>query len=143
MTKKPKPPSEDGIQIAAVRRLRENPPVNALWTATLNGIRLTMNAAKKAKAMGLNRGTADLQFLKFDDGVTYYPECKRPGGRLSLEQIEFRNACQASGRDIWGVWTTVDELFDLLDRWGIRFAERAPIPSDPSKSPMENFLHDL
>lgn len=84
------------------------------WTASLTGTYLSMAARTRAKAMGVQRGLPDLQFL-FPDGVTRYIELKAGAG-LSPEQREFRDRCAA--HDIWALCRSIDDVATALTRWG-------------------------
>lgn len=86
------------------------------WTASLTGVHLTIQAATRAKAMGVRRGWPDLSFL-FPDGVTRYIELKA-GASLSPEQREFRDAAAPHG--IWAVCRSVDEVEATLRGWGVK-----------------------
>lgn len=99
-------------------------PPSIFWTASLTGTHLTMQAAARAKAMGVRRGLPDLVFV-FPDGVSRWIELKTPTGSLSPEQRVFRDLCRDSGRDIWALARTVEEVAETLTRWG------APMKAHP------------
>ncbi len=67
----------------------------------MNGARLSMSQAKKAKREGMEAGTPDL-FVIFADGPeprVLFIECKTETGRLSKEQKAWRDDCKRYGHD--------------------------------------------
>lgn len=92
-------------------------PPSIFWTASLTGTNLSIRAATKAKAMGVRRGLPDLCFV-FPDGITRFIELKAPKGSLTPEQQAFRDLCSKSGRDIFAVCRSVEEVDATLRGWG-------------------------
>lgn len=97
-------------------------PGSVIWTASLAGVNLSMQAANKAKSMGVSRGWPDLQFL-FPDGVTRYIELKA-GASLSPEQRDFRDRTTPHG--IFAVCRSVEEVAATLRGWGAVLREHRP-----------------
>lgn len=93
-------------------------PGSIIWTASLAGHgKLSMAARNKAKAMGLQPGWPDLQFL-FPDGVTRYVELKSATGSLTPEQRDFR--ARTERHNIFAVCRSVEEVETALRAWGAR-----------------------
>ncbi len=107
---------ETRLQISVKQYLNLCLPSDVQWTASLTGVNLTIQAATRAKAMGVRRGWPDLTFL-LPDGRTVYIEMKA-GASLSPEQREFRDAATPHG--IWAVCRSVDEVEAQLRAWGVR-----------------------
>jgi hypothetical protein len=107
---------ETRLQISVKQYLNMCLSDDVLWTASLTGVHLSMQARTRAKAMGVRRGFPDLQFL-FPDGVTRYIELKA-GASLSPEQRDFRDAAKPHG--IWAVCRSVDEVEAQLRSWGAK-----------------------
>lgn len=116
--------SEAALQIAVKQYLTLCLPDDVEWTASSAGVTLgaskaaRMRQGAKAKAMGLRKGWPDLQFL-FADGVTRFIELKTETGSLQPEQREFRDRCKASGRDIWAMCRSLNEVIATLSAWGV------------------------
>jgi len=115
---------EHRFQVGVVEYLTYALPPDHRFTASAAGARMGMNTAKKLKDAGVRRGWPDIQIL-FPSGVTRYIELKSLKGPLRPDQIEFRDACVATGRDIWAMARTLEEVESTLLRW--RVAVRAPL----------------
>ena len=76
-----------------------------------------MHVAVKMKAAGVRRGWPDIQIL-FPSGVTRYVELKAKQS-LSDEQKAFRAACEATGRDLWAMARTLEDVEAALLRWKV------------------------
>lgn len=87
------------------------------WTSDASGVRVGMQTAKKMKEAGVKRGNPDIRIL-FPSAVTRYVELKADGS-LSKEQKEFRDFCIATGRDIWAMARTLDQVQAILLRWKV------------------------
>jgi hypothetical protein len=61
-------------------------------------------AGNRAKAMGVQPGVADLEFM-MRGGKTCYIELKRPGGVQSRDQKEFEALCQVLGHEYHVIFT--------------------------------------
>lgn len=116
---------EAKLQISVKQYLSYCLPDDILWTASLTGVHLSMQARTKAKAMGVRRGFPDLMFL-FPDGVTRYIELKTATGSLSPEQREFRDRAKPYG--VWALCRSLDEVIAALRSWGIALRERQYTP---------------
>lgn len=108
---------EHRFQCEVVEALTWAVPDDYKWTANAAGVRVSMHVAKKMKAAGVRRGWPDLQIL-FPSAVTRYIELKVKAG-LSTDQEDFRDACLATGRDIWALCRTLDEVEVVLRRWNV------------------------
>ena len=109
---------EHQFQVQVVGYLRYALPPEHVWTANAAGVRVSMHVAVKMKAAGVRRGWPDLRIL-FPSGVTRFIEVKAGQG-LSPEQREFRDFCAATGRDIWALAKSVEDVEAALLRWRIQ-----------------------
>lgn len=102
-------------------------PSSIIWTANAAGVTLgktkeaRLRQGAKSKAMGVQKGWSDLQFL-FPDGVTRFIELKTDVGTLRPEQRDFRDRCYAAERTlgfpIWSVCRSLEEVDSVLRSWG-------------------------
>lgn len=106
------------LQAAVAQYLTYALPPEYLWTCDLSGVKLTDGQAYMAKGQGMQAGNPDIRIL-FPTGVTRYWELKSAAGVLSPAQMVFRDACLASGRDIWALIRTSDEAEACLLRWRV------------------------
>lgn len=96
-------PLEDDVQ-AEVRRLYVAAGCKVYWLS------------QKRKS-GQSKGLADLFVFHRGRAISFWHECKRPGGELTDEQLEFRELCRAtSTRHVSG---GVKEARIAIDRWGL------------------------
>lgn len=87
MRKKNASPEHD-IQCEVVRRLKEHAP-EVMFCATVGGVRLSMNQAKRMKAAGYLAGIPDLLFFEpRGEFVGLAIELKAKRGRVSAAQRE-------------------------------------------------------
>lgn len=105
---------EAALQIEIKKYLTVALPPSILCTASLAGAHLHVRTATKAKAMGVQKGWPDLQFL-FPDGVTRYIELKA-GASLSPEQKAFRDYAEPLG--IWALGRSLEDVVKTLRGWG-------------------------
>jgi hypothetical protein len=94
-------------------------PELALLNGSLNGVRLTIGQAKKAKAAGMRRGYPDL-FLPVARGNYHglYIELKAKGGRVQPEQKEWLQALREQGyycSVCYGAMEAWDEIVNYLE----------------------------
>lgn len=108
---------EHRFQVAVATYLTYALPAGYHFTANPAGMRTTMNVAVKNKAAGVRRGWPDMQIL-FPTGVTRYIELKIDAD-LSKDQKDFRTACTVTGRDIWSLARTIEEVEAALLRWKV------------------------
>lgn len=108
---------EHQLQVQLVGMLKLALPGDHPFTANAAGVRVNMGVAVKMKAAGVVRGWPDVQIL-FPSAVTRYAEIKA-GSSLSVEQKAFRAACAATGRDIWDLWKSPEDLWAGLERWRV------------------------
>jgi hypothetical protein len=109
---------ELALQIAVKQYLDAALPANYLWTASAAGVRVAMHTATQMKAAGIKRGFPDILILSPRGGVVWI-ELKAKDGSLLPEQKAFRDHCQATGRDIWALARSVDDVEAALKRWGV------------------------
>ena len=70
----------------------------------------------RLKKMGLRSGVADLVFIK--DGLVYFLEMKRPGGKWSVAQQLFAGDCYLVGAR-YAIAYSFDEAVKILKEWGL------------------------
>lgn len=109
---------EHRFQCAVADYLTFAMPKGYLWTADAAGVRVGMQTAIKMKAAGVHRGWPDVRIL-FPSAVTRFIELKAKDGRLSPDQIAFREFCENTGRDIWAMARTLEEVEAALVRWRV------------------------
>lgn len=117
--RKPNANPEAKLQATVVQYLKLALPADVLWTATLNGISMTMFARTKAKAQGMRPGISDLIVVIPGKGARFI-ELKSDVGRLSDEQKEWAAAL----RSWWATCRSVEEVADALTSWGIQLRHR-------------------
>jgi len=106
------------LQAGIVQFLTYALPPEYVWTADASGARTSAATAAKLKASGVKRGNPDLRIL-CPDGLTRYMETKPEGRKLTPEQLAFKLACIATGRDIWGLARSIEDAERHCLRWGI------------------------
>lgn len=109
---------EHRLQVAVAVYFTFAMPDEYVWTASVAGMRGSIYQGVKAKAAGLKKGWPDLQIL-FPSAVTRYIELKASAGGLSDEQKTFRDFCKATGRDIWALCRTPEEVEAQCLHWKI------------------------
>lgn len=88
---------EHDIQCEVVRRLKEHAP-DVMFCATVGGVRLSMNQAKRMKSAGYLAGIPDLLFFEPRQGfVGLAIELKAKRGRVSSAQREAIQKLNARG----------------------------------------------
>ena len=89
---------EHDAQVALVDLVQSMAP-DILFTATVGGVRLSMNQAKRMKAAGYLRGVPDLLFFEPRDGwhgLAIELKAKK-GGRVSADQRRVLDELSARG----------------------------------------------
>jgi hypothetical protein len=85
----------------------------AILAALRNYLRLRgWYVIRHQQSMGSHKGLSDLTAIK--DGITVYLETKRPGGRLSPVQEQFRMAIEGHG-GIYRVVASYEEVITVVD----------------------------
>lgn len=114
---------EADLQRAITRYLRLALPdgCGVIWSSTLNGVRLSTEAARrKAKEQGLNSGVVlDLVFIPVHGprmGIAHWIEVKPKGGYPSDEQRVTLAALEPVG--LGRVCRSVVEVHEALVAWG-------------------------
>lgn len=110
---KNKSPEHD-LQVKLVDYIREVDP-SIFFTATVGGVRLSINQAKRMKAAGYLRGIPDLLIFEPSGGFSGLAiELKAAKGRASVYQLEALKALKSRG---WRaeVSTGWDQTVELLN----------------------------
>ncbi len=118
---KPNASPEADFQLAVIEYLRFALPDNYRFRAGLEGVRLSINQATRAKALGARKGWPDLMLFNRETRGIRWIELKAPKGRLTPEQTEIA----AELGDHLAVCRTLEEVEAALIRW--RVAVRAPL----------------
>lgn len=134
---------ERQIHLGVVQLLKLNAAPGVVWFHTANERRTTPKEAAFLKRMGVLAGVADFCLLiprarnigkgplggLEDRYVTTadpaFLELKRPGGRLSVAQEQFRDDVTAIGC-LWGLAYSTDTAADLLRQWGALRSNAVP-----------------
>ena len=96
-------------------------PALGLLFATLNGVRLTPGAAKKAKAMGLNKGCPDLWLPVPNHGFHgLVIELKDGDGKLRPEQVDWLDALNQYGYRATCCRGADDAIQTIMEYLGIK-----------------------
>ena len=83
--------------------------------SSLNGIRLTIGQAVKAKKAGMRKGIFDILIpFPFDCSNGLFIECKAGKNKLTDEQLEFKEDAENNGY-ICGVVRSLQEFIDLIN----------------------------
>lgn len=123
-------PLERQIHMGVVQILTFSAVPGLVWTHVANERRTTPREGAFLKRMGLRAGWADFTLLipaqvSLNINVASpllvplvaFLELKRPGGRLSVAQEQFRDDVTAIGC-LWGLAYSTDTAADLLRSWG-------------------------
>ncbi len=93
--KAPRDNPEARLQRAVVQHLLLAGHGDVVWFHVPNGMKSTGRHVNNMKRMGLRPGVADLVILA--DGKAYCMELKAKGGKQTVEQIAFQEACELAG----------------------------------------------
>ena len=117
-------PRENAVQRAVVALIETVVP-GAFVFAIPNAARRNRGGKAGNAVPGLKAGMPDLGFMcpQFP-GVTFYPEVKRPGGKLSQAQRVCHAALRQCGAPVTVV-EGIDEMRIALAAWGIKTREVA------------------
>lgn len=107
---------EDDLQGAVVEYLRWALPVDALHWAVPNGGKRHRREAARMVRLGVRAGIPDLHLAY--KGRLYCIELKTPAGRLNEAQKQTIPKLVKCGVPV-EVCTSLVEVVDALDRWGI------------------------
>lgn len=113
---------ESRLQFMVARFLGSSCP-DLLWSHFPAGEARDAITGRKLKDMGLKRGWPDI-ILCLPGGILGAIELKAEKGRLSPDQIAFRNALEASGGR-FSLCRTLDEVEACLRAWGVNVRARA------------------
>ena len=75
----------------------------------------------RLKWMGAKSGVADLIIID-EHGLAYFAECKDVDGKLTPDQIAFRDFCRER-RYPWALVRSVNDMADALREWKIHTRE--------------------
>lgn len=89
----------------------------AISNEAVGGGKNAMLRMVRFKRMGLYPGITDIGVVD-DNCVIGFIEVKKPGGRLSENQRDFRNFCLQKGYR-HGIVYSLDDAINLVKRWGI------------------------
>jgi len=119
---------EADLQRAVVSALRFALPKGAILHHCANEVTQPGPRGARRQAilvgMGVHRGFADLMVLS--GGRVLFLELKSPRGRLSPEQVAFRDAVQAQGFG-WALVRSLDDALGALADHGITTRVAAPV----------------
>lgn len=114
-SKKKRSHPEQDFQVEAAKYLKHALPPAWRYTASGAGLPLPRILANLMKAMGQTPGWSDLILRQVGTGETRWLEAKSMIGRLSPEQIEFRDDCPQH----FAVARTLADVEAALISWGI------------------------
>ena len=109
-------PSEHLIQVRLVNELKAKAAPGVFWFAIPNQSNRGAVSGQKMKDEGVVSGVADLCVM-LPQGRVAWLEMKKPGGRLSDTQKQFRDQCNLLGHP-WAVAYSVQEALIYLRSWG-------------------------
>lgn len=112
------------IQVTLASLLRTHYP-DLLWFAIPNGGKRSLRDAKRFKAMGVRAGVLDI-FVSEPTPIHpgLYVEMKAPKGKLSEEQIKFRDAALLRGYHCVACESAIDALCEIEMYMGVPQKER-------------------
>lgn len=113
---KPRPPKELALHKFTAQLLRLNAAPGVLFFHVPNGESRSAATGAKLKAMGVRAGVADFS-ITLPGGRAAYLELKRPGGRASQSQKQFRAEAEAAGA-LYAIAETPEQVQDILTGWG-------------------------
>lgn len=110
---------ERQIHLGIVQLLNFNAVPGLVWTHVANERRTTSREGAFLKRMGLRAGWADFTLLIPHNPLPTigFLELKRPGGRLSVAQEQFRDDVTAIGC-LWALAYSTDQAARFLRDWG-------------------------
>ena len=108
---------EDGIQTEIIGLLDVAAISGLIYFAVPNGGKRDRRTAEILKATGVKAGVGDICLCHGAFG-TFFLEVKRPKGRMSQDQIDFRAGCDATNIP-YAVAHSRDEAQDILASWGL------------------------
>jgi hypothetical protein len=120
-------PLERQIHLGVAQLLKLNAASGVVWFHCANERRTSPREGAFLKRMGVLAGVADFTLLiptKPSHGfhvpwpIPAFLEVKRPGGRLTAAQEQFRDDVTAIGC-LWGLAYSTDEAAKLLKSWGV------------------------
>lgn len=114
---------ESKIQTAIMAYLSVALPATYRALAIPNGGKRDLVTGAILKREGVKAGTPDILIVG-PDGCAAFLEVKREGGRLSAEQVKFRDWCGAN-RVPFAVVRSVSDVDETLLEWNVPLKARA------------------
>lgn len=110
--------SEAQIQRSVILHLEANASPGVIWFAVPNGGYRNLVEAARFKKQGVRAGVPDLCFVLPNGGRAAFLELKKPKGRVSPDQLVFRQMALDTGA-LWGIAYGIDEAVKILSDWGV------------------------
>lgn len=110
--------SEHDLQKTVAQFLALAMPADVPFTAIDHAAKLSPRQAGERRARGVIRGIPDWLFILPPDGQTAWIELKVEGGRLSPEQVWWRD-CALNAGARYAVCRSLDDVCETLDDWGV------------------------
>lgn len=95
------------------------PDAGVFWSATLNGVRVSLGVRATLREQGLRPGVFDFVFIPLsgeDAGQSFWLELKSDSGRLTKEQGALMDALYPAGRGAQA--RTLEQVSAALVAWG-------------------------
>lgn len=95
------------------------PEAGVFWSATMNGVRVSLGVRATLRDQGLRPGVFDFVFIPLvgpDAGHTFWLELKAPKGRLTDEQSTLMDVLYPAGRGAQA--RTLEQVCAALVAWG-------------------------
>jgi hypothetical protein len=121
---------ERQIHLGVCQLLKLNAAPGVVWFHCPNERRTTPREGAFLKRMGVLAGVADITILippslAWNGPCVAFLELKRPGGRLSVAQEQFRDDVTAIGC-LWALAYSTDQAAGFLREWGALRSSAAP-----------------
>ena len=102
--------TEKDIQTAIIKALR---PYAKVYNITTGVFKVKNPGGSYRWISTFPKGTPDLMGFRYEDGRAFFIEVKKPGGRLSKEQIDFAEWVKTS-EALYGVAKTAQEALHII-----------------------------
>lgn len=120
-----KQPLERQIHLGIVQMLKLMAKPDVVWMHVANERRCSPREGAFLKQMGVLPGVADFVFVTFPARVSFL-EVKRPGGKLTDSQKEFRNRVEKLGCE-YDIAHSTSEALTILSERGVLRAHADPV----------------
>jgi hypothetical protein len=107
---------EREIHRAVVQHLTNRAKKSVVWFHPANGGSRNIIEAVNLKRLGVRAGVSDL--ILFNTGEFFALELKAPGGRPTIEQMEFQSSFRNAGGHAV-IAEGLDEAIGCLNLWGL------------------------